>query len=254
MKQSVYKVNKEQKKGRPRIHPLHPFEVKCDQSTKKGLQMTEPKINKPSWLQWQLSNKEIYIDGEWHFNTNPQKFYLLGYAYDKKHFGWLYNQNDYSYNNKVYYKPQHKGVNGLNRTWLLNLLKDVKTIYFYGPDAGQLERMFHIKLKDKYRCVNLLKANKSLRPGEKSYKLIDLEKHYGIKRLTREYKKDIDNLHRDWYNPKLRAKALLYNKEDVINLIKTKEALYKEFNVTKEMEQEWILGVTKKDKQKFKTR
>lgn len=247
---SPYIINPSQRRGRPRTHAMTDFERSAT------LASTEPRINRPGWFTWTFGPREIYIDGEWHFNTNPQKFYLLGYAYDKSHWGWLYNQNDYTFGDKIMYKPARgeKGVDRLNRTWILKLLEGVETIYFYGPDTGQIERMFHIRLKDRYRCVNLLAANRALHPDWKSYKLADLEKYYGIHRETMEYKRDVDNLHRDWYNPKLRSKALLYNKEDVLNLIRVKEALYKEFCVTREMENQWVLEVTNKDKDKFKTR
>ncbi len=275
---SPYKIDDRQTKGRPRIHPITPFERECDQSTQRGLIRTTPDVNRPHWLAWKFSEKALYIDGEWHLNTTPQKFYLLGYAYDEKHFGWLYNQNDYSFDGKKLHTPKVKGVNRLNRTWLLKLLDGVKTIYFYGPDAGQIERMFHIKLKDKYNCVNLLTVAKNIVPKKDMYaatkklirkgvldaglytpekpcwRLCCLEELLGIKRDTVEYKKNIDNLHRDWYNPKLRAKALLYNKEDVMNLIKTKKALYEKYNVPTNIEKKCTLQLTKADKNKFKSR
>lgn len=270
----TYTIRPDQKRGRPREHALTQFEIECDQRTAQGLARTRPCINKP----WLFGGDEIYIDGEWHFDTNPKKFYLLGYAYDKRHFGWLYNQNDYTYGTKVLATPPVKGINGLNKTWLQNLFKGVKTIYFYGPDAGMLESMYHLRLKDKYQCVNLLavvkkvipksdmwKATQALiredilepnkySPEKPCYRLCVVEHLLGIKRETIEYKKDVDNLHRDWYTPHLRAKALLYNKEDVINLIRMKDALYWRYFVSKDIENECTLQLTKADKDKFKTR
>ena len=76
----------------------------------------------------------------------------------------------------------------------------------------------------------------------------------GIKRTTEEYKADCDNLHRDWYNPKLRAKALLYNYEDVENLQRMKELLYATYYIPTSIEDECTLQLTQADKDKFKTR
>ena len=295
MPQSPYIVDDRQRRGRPREHAITRWEIDRDQTTQKGLNLTEPRINRPSAFWWALSEKCIYIDGEWHFDTNPQKFYLLGYQYDHAHAGWLYNQNDYEYNGKQYYKPVIKGKDRLNRTWLTKLFEGVRTIYFYGPDAGQLERMFHLRMKDRYRCVNLLTVVKRVVPKEDmlratfdynrqhpgvlqnvpeityqtymqevtlgkrkpmtpSYRLCVVEHLLGIKRTTEEYKADCDNLHRDWYNPKLRAKALLYNYEDVENLQRMKELLYARYYIPTSIEDECTLQLTQADKDKFKTR
>lgn len=295
MPQSPYIVDQRQKRGRPRTHAISQWEIDRDQSTRRGLALTEPKVNRPTGLAWLLHDKCIYIDGEWHFDTNPQKFYLLGYQYDHWHKGWLYNQNDYEYNGKVFYKPTIKGADRLNRTWLTKLFEGVKTIYFYGPDAGQLERMFHLRMKDRYRCVNLLTVVRKIVPKEDmlratfdynlrhpgvlknvpeityqqyikevslskrkpttpSYRLCVVEHLLGIRRTTEEYKANCDNLHRDWYNPKLRAKALLYNLEDVDNLQTVKERLYSRYYISEAMENECTLQLTKADKEKFKTR
>jgi hypothetical protein len=295
MPQSPYIVDQRQTRGRPRTHAISQWEIDRDQSTRRGLELTEPKVNRPSGIAWALHDKCIYIDGEWHFDTNPQKFYLLGYQYDHWHKGWLYNQNDYEYNGKVYYKPTIKGADRLNRTWLTKLFEGVRTIYFYGPDAGQLERMFHLRMKDRYRCVNLLTVVRKIVPKEDmlratfdynlrhpgvlknvpaityqkyitevslckqkpitpSYRLCVVEHLLGICRTTEEYKANCDNLHRDWYNPKLRAKALLYNLEDVDNLQTVKERLYGRYYISEAMENECTLQLTKADKEKFKTR
>lgn len=275
-KSTPYKIDARQNRGRPREHPLTDFELQHDQDTTSGLRRTEPSVNRPGWLSWNLGPREIFIDGEWHFNTTPQKFYLLGYCYDHSHFGWLYNQNDYTYGDKIMYKPKHRGVDRLNRTWLLKLFDGVEKIYFYGPDAGQIERMYHIRLKDRYKCINLLTLVKKVVPVETmmqatreydklhpgvlsdpskvSYRLCVVEHLLGLRRTTEEYKADVDNLHRDWYNPKLRAKALLYNKEDVINLLEVKRRLYRRFSIPSRLESECALQVTEKDKDKFKSR
>lgn len=278
MTKSPYIVRKEQKRGRPREHALTAFEIRCDQRTKRGLELTAPLIYKPAGFSWFLSDKAVYIDGEWHMDTKPQKFYLLGYAFDRKHYGWLYNQNDYTYGTDVKAIPPVKGKNGLSRASILKLFEGCKTIYFYGPDAGMIETMYHIKLKENFRCINLLAVAKRVVPKELLWKatqelqregilekgkyspekpctrLCCLEHVLGIRRETIEYKKDVDNLHRDWYTPHLRAKALLYNKEDVINLMIAKKALYSKFNVTAAIENECMLQLTKADREKFKTR
>lgn len=274
MSKNPYIINEQQRRGRPREHALTQFERDCDQRTAEGLRRTCPSINKP----WLFGGDEIYIDGEWHMDTKPQKFYLLGYAFDRWNYGWLYNQNDYTYGTEVKAKPKVKGINGLNRTWLLRLLDGVKTIYFYGPDAGMLESMYHIRLKERYRCVNLMLVAKRIIPkadlwkatqeliregvlerGKYSedkpcYRLCAVEHLLGIRRETMEYKKDVDNLHRDWYTPHLRAKALLYNKEDVLNLIRMKRELYAQYRVPRDIEEQCTLQLTKADKEKFKTR
>lgn len=274
MPATPYIINEQQRRGRPREHALTQFERDCDQRTAIGLRRTQPAINKP----WLFGRDEVYIDGEWHMDTKPQKFYLLGYAFDQRNYGWLYNQNDYTYGTIVKAKPKIKGINGLNRTWLLRLFDGVKTIYFYGPDAGMLESMYHLKLKERFRCVNLMLVAKRIIPKEDMwkatqelvregvlergkysadkpcYRLCAVEHLLGIRRETMEYKKDVDNLHRDWYTPHLRAKALLYNKEDVLNLIRMKRELYARYRVPRDIEDQCTLQLTKADKEKFKTR
>lgn len=264
----TYKVNPEQQRGRPRQHPMTQFEIDCDQRTKKGLERTTPTINRPTGLRNIFKAPVVYIDGEWHVDSNPQKFYLLGYAYDKTHYGWLYNQNDYKYNGIAKAKPPVKGTNGLSKKALEQLFDGVSAIYFYGPDAGMIERMFKIPLKKKYRCINLLSlvkmcvpekdlwtATKALQKkgiiekdkykNKPCYKLCCIEYLLGIKRSTLEYKKDVDNLHRDWYTPHLRAKALLYNKEDVLYMIEVHKQLYRQYGATKKMEEQCVLKPTK---------
>ena len=93
-----------------------------------------------------------------------------------------------------------------------------------------------------------------MKPITPSYRLCVVEHLLGIKRTTEEYKADCDNLHRDWYNPKLRAKALLYNYEDVENLQRMKELLYANYYIPSSIEDECTLQLTAADKDKFKTR
>lgn len=226
--------SKKRGRGRPRTTPLMSCEVKADT---EGTRHVAPSINKPAGA------KSIYIDGEWNSMTTPQKFYLLGYCFDERHSGWLYDENDYTYMGKTAYKLPYKGMNLLTRKHVLELFRGVDNIYFYGPDIGMLEKCFNINLKDKYNCINLLAATKQLEPDAPSHKLVHYERQAGIYRETDGYKHNsIFNVHRDWYtSPRHRARVLLYNKEDVINLLKVKRFLYKKYGVTKKQELNWKL-------------
>ena len=202
-------------RGRPRTNPVVAFE-------RKSWNQLQPSLNFPA------HKKEIFIDGEWSY-CNPdgkREFYLLGYTYDLHHTGWLYGDM-------------------LNKYNIRKLFDGCSKIYFYGPDIGQLEAFFGISLKNRYCCINLLKAMHDLEPYRQSYRLCDIEKSLGIHRQTMEYKRDIANLHRDWYgiNGKYqnRKRALQYNREDVINLIRVKRELYRKHRVTPKQELNWQL-------------
>ena len=158
----------------------------------------------------QIKSTEIYIDAEWFIS---QKMYLLGYAYDLRNYGQLYG------------RP-------LNRANVIKLLKNVTTIYFWGPDIGMLEKCFNINLREQYCCVNLLKAMRILEPRAKCYKLAHFEKLAGFQRKTMEYKGNIWNLHRDWKDPKHRERALLYNREDVLYMLRVKRYFFRKHGVT----------------------
>lgn len=221
-------------RGRPRTTPL----MSCEkQAMTEGTRHVAPSINKPA------NHRDIYIDGEWNSLAKPQKFYLLGYCFDLNHAGWLYDENDYTFMGKTLYKLPYRGKNYLTREKVLELLDGVENIYFYGPDIGMLEKCFNISLKDKYNCINLLHATKQLEPNAESHKLVHYEHQAGIYRETEGYKHNsIYNVHRDWYtDPRHRARVLLYNKEDVINLLRVKKFIYKKFHVTKAQEKEWAL-------------
>ena len=118
--------------------------------------------------------------------------------------------------------------------------KSKKTKIFY----GYIQEMEMIKKRKNSLVLSFCR-------GER---IRTIEHLLGIKRETMEYKKDVDNLHRDWYTPHLRAKALLYNKEDVLNLIKIKRALYSRYRVPRDIEEQSTLKLTKSDINKFKTR
>lgn len=221
-------------RGRPRTTPM----MSCERRAfTEGTRHVAPSINKPAGA------KNVYIDGEWNSLTKPQKFYLLGYCFDEKHAGWLYDENDYTYMGKTLYRLPYRGKNMLTRRHVLELFEGVDNIYFYGPDIGMLEKCFGINLRERYNCINLLAATKKLEPNAKSHKLVEYEHQAGIYRETEGYKHNsIFNVHRDWYtDPRHRARVLLYNKEDVINLLKVKKFIYKKYRVTKKQEQNWKL-------------
>ena len=221
-------------RGRPRTTPM----MSCERiAFTEGTRHVAPSINKPAGA------KNVYIDGEWNSLTKPQKFYLLGYCFDEKHAGWLYDENDYTYMGKTLYRLPYRGKNMLTRRHVLELFEGVDNIYFYGPDIGMLEKCFGINLRERYNCINLLAATKKLEPNAKSHKLVEYEHQAGIYRQTEGYKHNsIFNVHRDWYtDPRHRARVLLYNKEDVINLLKVKKFIYKKYRVTKKQEQNWKL-------------
>ena len=158
---------------------------------------------------------ELYIDAEWFIS---QKMYLLGYAYDLRHHGQLYGA-------------------ALNAGNVRKLLRNVETIYFWGPDIGMLEKCFGLSIRGRIRCVNLLKVMHYIEPCARSYKLSAFEKKAGIVRQTMEYKSNIWTLHRDWRDPRKRARALLYNMEDVLNMLRVKRFFWKKHGITREHEE-----------------
>lgn len=167
-----------------------------------------------------IKERAIYIDCEWYLS---QEMYLLGYAYDLRHYGQLYGS-------------------ALNRSNIKKLLRQVTTIYFWGPDIGMLEKCFDLELRTNYQCVNLLKAMRLLEPKSKSYKLSYFEQCAGFKRKTSGYKKNIFNLHRDWQSPKYRARALLYNREDVLYMLRVKRFYFTKHKVTKKQLADFVLA------------
>jgi len=164
----------------------------------------------------------IFIDTEW-FHT--QKIFLIGYAYNLKIKGQLYDKQ-------------------LTKKNFLNLIKPVKEsngyIFFYGPDIGMLEKNFNIDIRNNYKCCNILKLFKR-NLKLKSYKLAYIEKIYGLNRSMPEYKTNIFRMIRDWNNPKYRQRALIYNYEDVINLIKVFRFILKKHNISLEKINDCIL-------------
>ncbi len=154
--------------------------------------------------------KSIYFDGEWFLN---QQIYLIGYAYNAARTYQIYGYQ-------------------LNRANFAKILEGVDVIYCYGPDVGMLEKYFQCDLKNYYICINLLTIIKKLEPNLPDYKLSTLEKLAGIQRETMEYKSNIFQLHKDWYIPERRSRALKYNREDVNNLVRVKNFFFARHGVT----------------------
>ena len=151
----------------------------------------------------------LYIDAEWYLN---QRIFLIGYSYDNKYFGQLYGKKLTSKN----FKKLFSKVNG--------------SVFCYGPDTGMLEKFFKWKFRDKFRCVNLMKVFKDhIKTG--SFKLKDLEHKFGIRRQVVKYKTSIFQIWRDWRNPTKKKAVLLYNKEDVVNLLRLALKIFKKFKI-----------------------
>ena len=154
----------------------------------------------------------LYVDAEWYLN---QRIFLIGYSFDQKKFGQLYGKR-------------------LNRKNFQRLLQKVNgCIFCYGPDVGMLEKYFKLKLKSKYHCVNLMKVFKDhLKKG--SFKLKDLEERFGLKRKVAKYKTSIFTIWKDWKDKIKKKAVLLYNKEDVVNLVKLTRIIFKRFKIEME--------------------
>ena len=144
-----------------------------------------------------MSKKSIFIDAEWYIGGD---IFLIGYAYSIKKFGNLYDDT-------------------LSRNAFLRKLQGVKFIYFYGPNIGVIENHFKINLRDNYHYINLLKIFRRF-IHTNSYKLANIEKKFGIVRKQVEYKKNIFKIWSDWKQYRKKKRIILYNKEDVVNLIK----------------------------------
>jgi hypothetical protein len=153
----------------------------------------------------------LYLDLEWFTN---QKLFLIGYAYSIKDFGQLYENTLTVDHLEQVFKPADGYV------------------FFYGPDVAMLEKFFNINIREHCRCVNLIRVFRKALPGRNSYKLSELEKSYGIKRNTLQYKTNIFKMWHDWNDLKLRKLILKYNQEDVINLIRLKKYIFNDCSVT----------------------
>jgi uncharacterized protein YprB with RNaseH-like and TPR domain len=155
---------------------------------------------------------DLYIDAEWFLN---QRIFLIGYSHDHKKCRQIYGKQ-------------------LNKRNINRILKKVTgTIFCYGPDIGMLEKFFHVKIRKKYRCVNLMKVFKdTIKIG--SFKLKQLEERFGINRKVVKYKTSIFQIWKDWKDKIKKKAVLLYNREDVINLVKLAMKIFKKFKVVEE--------------------
>jgi len=152
----------------------------------------------------------VWFDGEWYIE---QKIFLIGYAYNARTCYQLYGKT-------------------LTRKNFKKMLKPVKGyVFVYGPDVGMTEKFFKLKYRQKYRCINLMKAFRDyIKKG--SFKLKDLEEKFGLIRKVAKYKETIFRIWRDWRNPRKRYAVLTYNKEDVINLVKLTKIIFKKYKIS----------------------
>jgi RNase_H superfamily len=156
--------------------------------------------------------KELYIDGEWFIGG---KMFLIGYCFESGQCRQLY-------------------LHQLTKKRFLALLSRLRSdgsIFFYGPDIGVIEKHFGIDIRMRYRCINLLKVFRQVLPPQKSYKLASIEKRFGIHRARVEYKKNIRDIFKDWYDPVKRKRVMAYNVEDVIYLRKLKKLIFRKYRV-----------------------
>jgi hypothetical protein len=153
---------------------------------------------------------DLFIDLEWFFN---QELFLVGYAYSITKYGQLYDENLNMNNIAAMLQP----VNGY--------------IYFYGPDIGMLEKSTGLNIRNNYRCINLLKVFRDIMPGMDSYKLAYFEEMFELNRSEKTYKSNIFKLAEDWRNPYKKQKVLKYNMEDVVNLARLKNEIFRLYGI-----------------------
>ena len=159
-----------------------------------------------------MKHKELYLDGEWFIGG---KIFLIGYCFELGGCRQLY-------------------LRQLSKAKFLSLLDRLSpgaNIYFYGPDIGVIEKHFEIRIRERYRCINLLKVFRQVLPPRASYKLASIEKTFGIKRARVEYKKNIRDIFKDWYDPKKRKRVMMYNIEDVEYLRELKRLIFKKYKI-----------------------
>ena len=153
---------------------------------------------------------DLYMDLEWFPN---QEIYLIGYGYSIGTTTLLYDET-------------------LNMEHILAMLEPVDGyVYFYGPDIGMLEKFTGLDIRNNYRCINLLKVFRDIMPGLPSYKLASFEVMFDINRSQKQYKTNIWQLNKDWYDPYKKQQVLKYNYEDVVNLIRLKNEIFRLYGV-----------------------
>lgn len=164
------------------------------------------------FLRFMKKYKELYIDGEWFIGG---KIFLIGYCFEAGQCRQLYLRK----------------LTKARFVALLNRLSVNGHIYFYGPDIGIIEKQFNLRIRDRYRCINLLKVFRQVLPPRRSYKLASIEKSFGIVRARVEYKKNIRDIFKDWYDPKKRKRVMDYNIEDVVYLRELKNLIFRRYKV-----------------------
>ncbi len=153
---------------------------------------------------------DLYLDLEWFPN---QEIYLIGYGYSIGTTTLLYDDT-------------------LTMQHIQEMLSRVDGyVYFYGPDIGMLEKFTGLDIRNNYRCINLLKVFRDIMPGMESYKLASFEVMFDIKRSQKQYKTNIWQLNKDWYDPYKKQQVLKYNYEDVVNLIRLKNEIFRLYGV-----------------------
>lgn len=153
----------------------------------------------------------LYIDAEWYPN---QHVFLLGYAYDNAVPLQLYGRR-------------------LKKSTVVKLLDSATGyIFFYGPDIALLENHFDMDIRHNYRCVNLLPVARLCMPYAKSWRLAHLEKVFHLPRHVSKYKQSIHQIYNDWNDPVYRRRVLLYNLDDVRNLVLVKRKLFERHVIT----------------------
>ena len=157
--------------------------------------------------------KNLYIDAEWFPN---QEIFLIGYAREDNQVQQMYSRS-------------------LHGRAFKKLLNDTTGhIYFYGPDIGLCEKHFEMDIRNRFDCINLLRITRMCMPNAKSWKLEHMEKVFGCSRQVAKYKKSIFQIYDDWKDPKYRERVLLYNQDDVRNLVLVKQRLFKRYDISKE--------------------
>lgn len=160
----------------------------------------------------------LYLDAEWYLN---QRIFLIGYA--------LENSRTEEINVQQLFK---RDMFPKDIRQILNQCSGY--IYVYGPDVGMIEKRFEIPVREKFTCINFLKVVKQLVPGLSSYKLANIEQHFGFFRKADKYKKNIFDIYRDWNHPDLRKIVLEYNYEDVYYLAKLKQIIFDKYKPSRE--------------------
>ncbi len=155
----------------------------------------------------------IYLDCEW---TIDQDIFLIGYIYSNGRVGSLYDSK-------------------LSKRSFMRLLEGVDFIIVYGPDIAYLEKYFDIDLRQEFICINALKLFRKTIIGLPSYRLSYIEELYSIIRKKRKYKTSVFTIWHDWSNPAKRYHVIIYNQEDVINLMKLFRIISNEYRLTDEI-------------------